>query len=275
MLNKLAMASTSPIACVERPNFLSAAVWELTQYAQPFVADTARAMVSRVAGSSGELRPVASGCMSVLSVVHTTSNCTGFVASTLGISNQDFLAGRKLFATAPYHWSGEFPLIKDFMNHTIRERMGGSGISEAASLQLTAFINAMPAAKNPNFNGTLTQAQARGKEAFAKAQCGTCHAGQDLYTNNQMADVGSLAALDNGIVTTKGINVAALDNGIVTTKGINVPSLLGVARTAPYLHDGSVATLADRVNAPGDRHGVTSQLSTQEKADLVEYLKTL
>jgi cytochrome c peroxidase len=62
----------------------------------------------------------------------------------------------------------------------------------------------------------------------------------------------------------------------VLQRGFNVPSLLGIGRTAPYLHDGTQGTLEDRIfNNPGDRHGVTSALSDQEKSDLVLYLKSL
>ena len=56
----------------------------------------------------------------------------------------------------------------------------------------------------------------------------------------------------------------------------NVPSLLGIARTAPYLHDGSQLTLEERVfSNVGDRHGVTSTLSVDERSDLISYLKSL
>ena len=58
--------------------------------------------------------------------------------------------------------------------------------------------------------------------------------------------------------------------------GFNTPSLKGLARSAPYLHDGSAATLMDRVNNDqGGLHGNTSQLGSDQKSDLVEYLKTL
>ena len=47
-------------------------------------------------------------------------------------------------------------------------------------------------------------------------------------------------------------------------------------RTAPYLHDGSAATLRDVLTRgnPNDQHGRTSQLDLQEIDDLVEYLLT-
>ena len=66
------------------------------------------------------------------------------------------------------------------------------------------------------------------------------------------------------------------DNGAVVSLGFNVPSLLGLGRTAPYLHDGSQLTLEERVfSNVGDRHGVTSTLTVDERSDLIAYLKSL
>ena len=66
------------------------------------------------------------------------------------------------------------------------------------------------------------------------------------------------------------------NNGLVERQGFNVPSLKGIARSAPYLHDGSEPTLEVRVfGNKNDKHGVTSGLTELEKADLVVYLKSL
>jgi cytochrome c peroxidase len=66
-----------------------------------------------------------------------------------------------------------------------------------------------------------------------------------------------------------------------------VPSLRNVARTAPYMHDGSLATLADAVRhyaevdedrlhgIPGRRLVRPLRLGPREKADLVAFLETL
>ena len=66
-----------------------------------------------------------------------------------------------------------------------------------------------------------------------------------------------------------------------------VPSLRNVARTAPYMHNGSLATLADVVRhysevdeerlhgTPGQRLVRPLRLSPQERADLVAFLETL
>jgi cytochrome c peroxidase len=99
--------------------------------------------------------------------------------------------------------------------------------------------------------------------AFEKASCQSCHAGA-LLTNNTNAQVGTLDT-----------TFANPDNGVVVTSGFNVPSLLGVGRSAPYLHDGAEATLEARVFGGASEHGNVSALSTNEKNDLVTYLKSL
>ncbi len=174
------------------------------------------------------------------------------------------LAGRKLLSTAPFHWSGEFGSIDEFNAHTIIERMGGSGLDNSAAAKLDAFIDTMPLPENPlRVAMANTDLEARGQAAFQKAECGTCHSG-DALTNNTNADVGTLRTLG-----------ANPDNGVVERLGFNVPSLLGIGRTAPYLHDGSSLTLDARVTSGDSLHGKAAVLNAQEKVDLVAYLKSL
>jgi cytochrome c peroxidase len=65
-----------------------------------------------------------------------------------------------------------------------------------------------------------------------------------------------------------------------------VPSLRNAALTAPYMHDGQLATLADVVNhyselnlerlhADGERILEPLRLSAGERADLIAFLETL
>ncbi len=178
-----------------------------------------------------------------------------------GLRQTPALAGRKLKDTGPYHWSGEFPDTQKFMSHTIIQRMGGTGLNTAKDvLNMVDYIESIPAPQNANLKAVRTDAQLRGAQVFQAAKCGTCHSGA-LLTNKTSSDVGTLGPKDNGIAL---------------TKGLDVPSLLGLARTAPYLHDGSARTLLDRLNKlDGDKHGVTSTLSANQKSDLVAYLNTL
>jgi YVTN family beta-propeller protein len=57
----------------------------------------------------------------------------------------------------------------------------------------------------------------------------------------------------------------------------NTPSLIGVAQSGPYLHDGSAPTLRELLTSgnAGDRMGRTSHLSSGDVDALVAYLETL
>ena len=175
------------------------------------------------------------------------------------------LAGRKVTQTGPFHWSGEFPTLRDFLDTTVRSRMGGLALDGVMVSQLSAFIDVIPAPDNPYRREALTDAQARGALVFKKAACDGCHAGETL-TNNKQADVGTF-------IVTGPIQ----DDANVRKMGLNTPSLLGLARTAPYLHDGSAPTLKERLvqGRQSNRHGSTSHLSDADIDDLVAYLQTL
>ncbi len=175
------------------------------------------------------------------------------------------LAGRQVTKTGPFHWSGEFPSLRDFLDVTVRQRMGGSALDSVMVSQLSAFIDVIPAPDNPYRREALTDAQTRGAAVFKKAACDSCHEGE-TFTNNKQADVGTF-------ITTGPIK----DADVVRRVGLNTPSLLGLARTSPYLHDGSATTLRDRLlqGRNSNMHGATSQLTAAEVDDLVEYLRTL
>jgi CxxC motif-containing protein (DUF1111 family) len=57
-----------------------------------------------------------------------------------------------------------------------------------------------------------------------------------------------------------------------------VPSLSDVGSRAPFMHDGCASNLAARFSpgcGGGDKHGVTSQLSAAQLADLMAFLESL
>ena len=107
--------------------------------------------------------------------------------------------------------------------------------------------------------GQLSAAARRGKKLFeGKADCAKCHTGP-LYTDLKAYDVGTLGELDR-------------EGDVFYT-----PKLTEIYRTAPYLHDGRAATIQDVLTTfnAQDKHGVTSNLSPQEIADLAEYVLSL
>lgn len=118
----------------------------------------------------------------------------------------------------------------------------------------------------------ISPAAARGFRLFAgKANCAACHSGW-LLSDGKFHDVG-LADDDFG------------RGGITNTRGLDhafrTPSLREIGRTAPYMHNGSLATLAAvvdhyaemKIKRRGTPPAVT--LSAVERAELVAFLQTL
>jgi cytochrome c peroxidase len=183
-----------------------------------------------------------------------------------GTRNTPSLAGRMMLQTAPYHWSGEFADLNSFLDHTVQARMGGSGLGDTEHAQISAFIGAMQLPDNPLRLATPTAQQARGAQVFLAAGCNTCHAGSTM-TNNGFAQVGTLNTQANGLIEVDQI----------PAQGFNVPSLLGLGRTAPYLHDGTAATLQDRIQLSRGTaaHGNLQNVTDDQVNDLVAYLQSL
>ena len=108
-------------------------------------------------------------------------------------------------------------------------------------------------------DGSLDAQARRGQKVFAKANCDMCHPAP-LYTDREKYNVGTLT-----------------NRNLPTIKEFDTPSLIELYRTAPYLHDGRAPTLMDVITThnPKDAHGETRQLTPQERADLVAFLKSL
>ncbi|MBN1442815.1 MAG: c-type cytochrome [Planctomycetes bacterium] len=128
----------------------------------------------------------------------------------------------------------------------------------------------------------LSEAQKRGMDLFMnKAGCNTCHT-PPLFTNQTFINAGIGMDRDPPDPGRKAVtgNDAHLGQ-------YRVPPLRDVAKTAPYFHDGSVATLREAVDimAAGGKENPNlhvmmkavgqSNLTDQDKADLVEFLEAL
>lgn len=107
-------------------------------------------------------------------------------------------------------------------------------------------------------HGRLSEAAKRGEKHFIKAGCADCHV-PGLYTDLQPHDVGTRAAYDG-----------PMDK-------FYTPTLIEVWRTAPYLHNGSAATIRDVLTTRNQNglHGDVSRLSSQDLDDLCEYVLSL
>ncbi len=172
---------------------------------------------------------------------------------------------------APYDWSGINPNLPTQGGPRTEQFIWRSQNFDVRTLaDLSAYINSLPARPNrwrpPD--GTLTPAQERGQKIFDRTvdnfgkpipqanRCSFCHSGP-LGTDHRKVDVGTRGPND--------------DSGLFVTA-----QLTNIALTAPYLHDGSAATLEEiwTVHNPHNRHGRTNDLTKDQLNDLIEYLRT-
>lgn len=128
----------------------------------------------------------------------------------------------------------------------------------------------------------LNAAETRGMEVFFgdKAQCHTCHGGFNF--NDQTVDAASNSvATPFHAAAVHGLSGFAFPNrglfeftGTANDMGkFRAPSLRNVALTAPYMHDGSMATLEEVLAVFGGIDG--ARLTGQDTADIVAFLRTL
>ena len=197
-----------------------------------------------------------------------------FTSRGEGLRNTKALFG--MSGEGPLHWSANFDEVQDF-ERDIRESMGGSGFIndndyvddpfgealEGLSPELdalAAYLRSLeppvsPFASNPE-----------GQAIFEASGCGECHYGERLTGSS-----GEVRLFDVGTLTEE--SGARLGEELV---GLDTPELVGLFHTAPYLHDGSAATLRERFDRdPGGLHGDTSSLSEEQLQALEEYLLSL
>ena len=162
--------------------------------------------------------------------------------------------------SAPFHWSGDRVDLFDFQK-TIIDVQGGTGISDEEIADLAAFLGFAEFGPSPERlpDGSLSPIAERGRQIFSAAGCGTCHSG-DAFSDGRLHDVGT-----------------GFDPSEARGSEFDTPSLLGTHDTAPYLHDGTAATLRAVVTMgnAGDNHGVTSNLTEEQIDALVAYLRSL
>jgi YVTN family beta-propeller protein len=176
-----------------------------------------------------------------------------------------------LVGTEPYKWNGGNPnLPTECGPRTEKYFWRSENYDDLTLTDLVTYIRSLPPRPNrwrlPGYE--LTPAQERGNALFQRAvdkfgkpipegnRCSYCHSGPK-GTSQKSFDVGTKKTTDN--------------SGLLDT-----PQLTNIELTAPYLHDGSAATMEEiwtRFN-PEDKHGRTNDLTKDELNDLVEYLRT-
>ena len=129
--------------------------------------------------------------------------------------------------------------------------------NETTALAVDAYLKglrAVPALQRP------PESVRRGQRLFESAQvgCAVCHP-SPLYTDQARHRVGTDSKRDR------------------LGAGYDTPTLIECWRTAPYLHDGSAATLREVLTTRNsdDQHGKTSHLTTDQLDDLEAFVLSL
>jgi cytochrome c peroxidase len=118
------------------------------------------------------------------------------------------------------------------------------------------------------------------------ADCFHCHSNMPFFGNNSFS----------GSLVNNGLDMAFTDRGLGSVSGLEsdngkfkIPSLRNVEVSAPYMHDGRFDNLEEvmdfygsgiKLNSPNLdinilSHNAQLNLSTQQKEDIIEFLKTL
>jgi cytochrome c peroxidase len=163
---------------------------------------------------------------------------------------------------------------------------GGSPSLDNIASAIAAFERTLvtPGARFDRYalgdKSALTEQEKRGLIVFiGKGSCSECHNGPN-FTDNKFHNLG--VAPMHGTPDDPGRY--AITRQEEDRYAFKTPTLRNVSLTAPYMHDGSVATLEEVIELY-DRGGGDSprkskliyklNLSSAEKADLVAFLKTL
>jgi cytochrome c peroxidase len=126
-------------------------------------------------------------------------------------------------------------------------------IDEDSALAVDAYLKSLRPVPSPFLvNGELSKKARDGRKVFDKLKCNECHSGP-YYTDMKMHRIGQ---------------------NIEFEAGWDTPTLIEVWRTAPYLFDGSAATLEEVFTR--HRHGIENQrVSKKDIEALVEYVNSL
>jgi hypothetical protein len=169
-----------------------------------------------------------------------------------------------LAGTAPFHAAATRDELQDF-EIDIERFMGGVGLAPGAVGSLLGSPNAglssdldaladfvLHGVRPPAAPERPAAAVTRGRAVFTERGCHTCHAGPSWTTSALPAEPGALV-FEDGVVTPALYDVGTFDpaHDITGAAGFDVPTLLGLAYTAPYFHDGSALTLRDVLDHPG------------------------
>lgn len=116
----------------------------------------------------------------------------------------------------------------------------------------------------------LTLQQQRGLDKFINFGCTTCHQGKNIG-GNFYQKLGRINVIPEKL--TRDLGKYEFSNEEADKYVFKVPTLRNIADTAPYFHNGSVATLEEAVDIMG-RTQLGMELSEQDIQDIVALLQS-
>ena len=205
-----------------------------------------------------------------------------------GRRNTIDLRGKAGMKHGMLHWTGNFDEVQDFDNQ-ITALNGASGFAIDRKLKnhpqfrkskagmhkdldaLAAYVSSLseyPKSPYKTPEGEMTIKAIKGRQHFIDLQCYTCHSGP-TYTDSKLRNLHD--------VGTKGAFSGQRLNGELT--GFDTPTVISIANSPPYLHDGSAKTLADVFSARSGKeaevHQRAQRLSEVEFQELIAFLMQL
>lgn len=122
----------------------------------------------------------------------------------------------------------------------------------------------------------LTAQEIHGYQVFKDNKCATCHVGANIGGQSY-----ELMGLKDNYFVQRGLELTEEDNGRFKETKIErdrhrfkTPTLRNVALTAPYMHDGTLTSLEQAVDAMM-KYQIGTPLSDTDRADMVQFLNTL
>ncbi len=177
--------------------------------------------------------------------------------------------------------TGQRTRVQDYWEIVNREQGGDvDPVRDAVLLDaLAAYVDlGIPAPVPPSTDAALV---AKGKEIFERADvgCATCHPGPRFTDsgqgNDDLALGGTVLRHDVGTCRAEDVDHEDIEGHPRARCQFDTPSLTGIASTAPYLHDGSAATLREALEQTKGKMGDIGSLSPADLDALVEYMRSL
>lgn len=205
-----------------------------------------------------------------------------------GLRNTIDLRGKAGMKHGILHWTGNFDEVQDF-DDQIRRLNQGTGflfdavknpqrkffphkagmIAELDNLaKYVSSLSEYPKSPFKDSDGKINPSAVNGRDHFIALKCYTCHSGK-TFTD-------SVSGIRHDVGTQSIASGHRLGEPL---SGFDTPTLIGLWQSAPYLHDGSAATLADVFcvgqGDQADAHNVVAQLNDTDQQELFDYLMQL